>query len=173
MRRLQLLAALFVTSCAGTPIVWDHPAFYYGPTVVPFEEITGKSTQPAAAAGLMQTIGIGQYPMLNQEWDVIDTGPVELGGYVPGGSPAGMLQLGWKVGTLNGLANVVIAMDAVDNLGNGVLQNSHGGSGVILGGSLDIQALVTYFGDLGTQVASKMRAKLHDTNGASLPRGGL
>jgi hypothetical protein len=159
------LLSLCLGGCAA--VSWNQPVFYYGPTVVPFEEVSigSKNAQPATAGGIGATIGLGQYEMVGHEWDIIDTGPLALGGLVPGGNgPAGQLQLGWKVGTLNGLANAVVALDCIDSGSNGVCQggNPHG---VILGGSLDIQALVAYFGSASPSDAMRVTPRM--------PRGGL
>lgn len=158
------VSSLSACSALSTNIQWDTPVFYAGPLAAPLEEVTGKGSAPAVAAGFQQTVGFGQFGFAGHEWDVVDVGAVEAGGaVVSGSSPAGMLQLGGKIGTMDGIIGVAVLADVEDANGNGLLQG--GRVGPIIGGVFDVQALITYFGGVGTE--SKLKGKL------GLPRGGL
>jgi hypothetical protein len=156
-----------LSGCAA--VSWSSPAFYAGPTVVPIEELTGQGASTAVAAGFQETVGLGQYAMVGHEWDCLDVGAVELGGFVPNGSPPGMLQLGVKLGTLNGLVGAVVAFDCLDSANAGACEGG-GFKHAIIGGSFDVQALISYFGALA---GPQNKGKLKDGNGNALPRGGL
>jgi hypothetical protein len=168
MRSLLMLSALLVTSCASVKgITWDQPVFYAGPTVAPIEEVSSKNSTPAAAAGFAEKVGFFQYSMMNHEWDVFEIGALELGGLVPGGTgPAGMLQLGGSLSTLNGIIGFGLLFDCVDSAGNGACQGGHPG-GPIYAGMFDVQAIVAYFSTTTTDSNGKMKLIEH------MPRGGL
>jgi hypothetical protein len=158
---LVALACSGLSACAS--VSWSEPVLYAGPTVSPYEEVS-KGSQPAVAAGIQATVGLGQFEFSEHQWDLLDPGLLALGGMVPGGGPAGMLQIGGKVGTLNGLIGVGLLFDCVDSTGNGACQGGHPG-GPIYAGLFDVQALVAY---IAPAVASdEVKAK------PRLPRGGL
>ena len=161
---LPLAALLLLLPLLGgcAELSWTTPVAYFGPTVSPYEEVS-KGSQPAVAAGAQATLGLGQFEMLEHSWDVLDPGVLVLGGMVPGGGPAGMLQIGGKIGTLNGLIGAGLLFDCIDSSGNGACQGGHPG-GPIYAGIFDIQALVAFF---GTGNADLLKDK------PRLPRGGL
>jgi hypothetical protein len=160
---MALGAGLFLNACAT--LSWTTPVVYVGPTVVPIEEVSAKSPTPAVATGFQETVGLGQFEFQGHEWDAIDLGVVELGGLaMPNASPSGMLQLGGKIGTLNGIIGLVLAADVADATNTGLAQG--GNTGLIYGASIDVQALVTWLDQLApVSNAAKTRIRL--------PRGGL
>ena len=119
------------------------PVFYAGPTVAPIEEISGQHPQPASAVGFAEKLGFCDYEAFGKDWDLFEIGLLQLGGLLPGGSPAGMLQLGGSVPVLNGIIGFGILADCVDSNGNGACQGGRPG-GPIYAGMFDIQAIVAY-----------------------------
>ncbi len=164
---VQLLLALTclglcLASCAG--VAWNQPVFYAGPTVAPIEEITLKNPQPAAAAGFQATVGLGQFEFASKEWDSLDLSALALGGVVvPASGPAGMLQAGVEVGTLNGIIGLGILFTPYTADNQGFLQG--GGPGLAFAGMLNVQAIVAYFGGTAETQGPKLIPRL--------PRGGL
>lgn len=134
-----------LSSCAA--ISWQQPVFYAGPAVGPIEEVSSAHPSPALAAGWQESVGFGQYEMGSREWDLFEVGLLELGGVVPSGSPVGQLQLGGKIGTLNGLIGFGVLFDCVDSASHGACQGGRPG-GPIFAGILDVQALIAYFGSI-------------------------
>jgi hypothetical protein len=151
---LTVVALLLFGGCATL-----QPTFYAGPTVAPIEEVTGKNPQPAAAAGFTEKVGFGKYTdAAGLAFDYFEIGALELGGYVPGGSPAGMLQLGGAVSSFNGLIGIGILFDCFDSSGNGACQQGRPG-GPIFAAMIDIQAIVADFFTPSSATESAMPRK--------------
>jgi hypothetical protein len=154
--------------CSGCASVsWSTPVFYAGPTAAPIEEVSAKNPKPAVAAGWNETVGIGQYDWRDHEWDVFDVGLLELGGLaLPGSNPSGMLQLGVKIGTLNGIIGGGILFDSVDSTSQGALQG--GPLTPIFAGIFDVQAIVAFFGSSDSSDSEDQLKAV-----PRLPRGGM
>ena len=163
---LPLAALLLFLPLLGgcAELSWTTPVFFAGPSVAPIEEVSKKNPSPAIASGFQETIGLGQFEFEEHEWDAIDLSALELGGLILNGAgPAGALQLGGEIGTLNGIIGLGILATPYTANGGGFLQG--GNPGVTWAGVLNVSAIAAYF----ETEASK--AKLKDK--PRLPRGGL
>lgn len=160
--KLLLVCALLphLTACAA--ISWSTPVVFAGPTVAPIEEVSSKHPAPASAAGFQLSVGLGQFDWQGHEWDLIDVGPVVLGGVVlPGSGPAGVLQLGGQIATLNGIIGLDVLSTPYTANGEGWAQG--GAPGTTFGASLNVQAVVAYLTHPTGRTAVRQR----------LSRGGL
>lgn len=162
IKTLVLLSVLHgMTACAG--VSWNEPVLFGGPSVAPIEEISGKHPTPAIASGFQETVGLGQFDAWSHNWDAIDISALELGGVLlNGAAPAGVLQIGGEIGTLNGIIGLGILCTPYAVNGGGFLQG--GNPGVTWAGVFNVQALVSY-------LAPASRDTLTYT--PKLPRGGL
>jgi hypothetical protein len=163
---LALVAlALHTSACAS--VSFTQPVFYAGPTVAPIEEISKAHPVPAAAAGIQETIGIGQYAMLDHTWDMLDLSALELGGVaLPGSNPVGQFQIGGEIGTLNGVIGLGILSTPYAADGSGFAQGGH--PGTTFAAMFNVQAIVADFAALAAKKEDLAVPAI-----PRLPRGGL
>ena len=82
-------------------VTWTAPTFSAGVDVA-LAEVSVKTGAVGVGSGLALTLEFGQATFLGRSWSLLDVSVDVLGGLVlPGGSPAGALQLGGCLGTLN------------------------------------------------------------------------
>jgi len=164
-----LLPVLLVASLgAAAPakasgITWGQPVFYAGPSLA-FTELnlkTGGISSVGAGVCFQATGGFGQYEMLNLEWDVFDVSGMGCGSTVAGGS----LQVGGKLGTLNGLFGIAV-LKPFSSDGTSLTPVP----GVTAAAVIDVQGIIAFIGSITDKLTGR-RLKLDGT--ARAARGGL
>jgi hypothetical protein len=166
------LGALMLSGCAT--IAWTTPVVYSGPSLA-FTEINLKSgtvTNVGAGACYTITVGDGEFEWVGHTWDLLDLSGLGCGGeaITPAGTAVSTLQVGGKLGTLNGIIGLAALSTPFATDGSGFAQG--GSPGLILAGVVDVQAILANFENAAANL-QKAKLAIHEAANYPLPRGGL